>query len=129
MKGALGEGSSYISEDEAIMAIVKKAVERNTGARGLRSIFEETKGMIGSAKIRIIMKNRGYVIDLEHLRRLMKEMNLVCTTRQKVAHNTEPPKQKYYINRLKQQFTVYEPNKVWVCDTTYLYVNYEAYYL
>ena len=93
------------------------------------SIFEETKHRIGPDKIRIIMSRRGYVASERRIRRLLKELNLACIDRGKTPHNTEPLKQKYYINRLKQQFTVYEPNRVWVCDTTYLYINYEAHYL
>ena len=64
------------------------------------SIFEETKHRIGPDKIRIIMAKRGYVASERRIRRLLKEMNLTCIDRGRTPHNTEPPKQKYYINRL-----------------------------
>ena len=41
----------------------------------------------------------------------------------------EPPKQKYYRNLIHLKFYPNAPNKVWVSDTTYLYLDYEAYYL
>ena len=95
----------------------------------VKALFEETKGVLGSAKLRIIMIKRGYTIDLVHLRRLMRELELKPVSRQRVAHNTEPPKQLFYQNRLKQKFDVEKPNMVWVSDTSYLYVNREPYFL
>ena len=95
----------------------------------VKALFEETEGVIGSSKLRTIMMKRGYTIDLEHLRRLMRELELKPVSRQKAAHNTEPPKQLYYQNRLKQKFDVERPNMVWVSDTSYLYVNREPYFL
>ena len=95
----------------------------------VKAVFEETKGVLGSTKLRIIMMKRGYTIDLVHLRRLMRELELKPVSRQRVAHNTEPPKQLFYQNRLKQRFDVEKPNMVWVSDTSYLYVNREPYFL
>jgi len=95
----------------------------------VKALFEETKGVLGSTKLRIIMMKRGYTIDLRHIRRLMREMDLKPVSRQRVAHNTEPPKQLYYQNRLKQRFDVERPNMVWVSDTSYIYVNREPFYL
>ena len=37
---------SLFFDNEALRAIAKKAIERNTGARGLRSILEETMTQI-----------------------------------------------------------------------------------
>lgn len=95
----------------------------------VKAVFEETKGVIGSRKIRTIMMKRGYTIDLEHLRRLMRELELKPVSRQRVAHNTEPPRQLYFQNRLRQRFDVERPNTVWASDTSYLYVNREPYFL
>ena len=95
----------------------------------VKALFEETKGVLGSTKLRIIMMKRGYTIDLVHLRRLMRELELKPVSRQKVAHNTEPPRQVFYQNRLKQRFDVGKPNMVWVSDTSYLYVDREPYFM
>ena len=95
----------------------------------VKAYFEKTKGMIGSRKIRAMMMDDGYTIDTRHIRRLMNEMGLVCASRQKAVHNTEPPKQQYFRNRLKQKFDIDTPNTVWASDTTYLYVDYEPYFL
>ena len=36
------DGVELVFDDEALQAIAEKAIKRNTGARGLRSIIEET---------------------------------------------------------------------------------------
>ena len=59
----------------------------------------------------------------------MRELELKPVSRQKVAHNTEPPRQVFYQNRLKQRFDVGKPNMVWVSDTSYLYVDREPYFM
>lgn len=49
----------------------------------IEQIFEETKGRIGAKKIRVLMANEGYHTSAPRITRLMKEMGLVCRSKQK----------------------------------------------
>ena len=40
--GVIPDGVELVFEEDALRAIAEKAIQRNTGARGLRSIIEET---------------------------------------------------------------------------------------
>ena len=110
------EQTVFEKEDEIYKPIVKE-------------IFEDSKGRIGSKKIRAIMTARGYTISPERVSRLMKEMELVCvSTKKKVKYNFTP-KSNFRNNTLKRQFNTERPNNIWVSDITALYVNYKPYYL
>ena len=60
---------------------------------------------------------------------MLKEMDLKSIDRGKAPHNTDPARSRFFKNKLKRHFDVSEPNKVWVSDSTYLYLNYEQFYL
>ena len=110
------EQTIFEKEDEIYKPIVKE-------------IFEDSKGRIGSKKIRAIMTARGYTISPERVSRLMKEMELVCvSTNKKVKYNFTP-KSNFRNNTLRRQFDSEKPNSIWVSDITALYVNYKPYYL
>ena len=96
----------------------------------IKEIYGEAKHRVGAEKIQIILKHRGINTSAKRILRLLKEMDLKCIDRKsKIPQNTDPPRTKFYKNRLKRRFDVSEPNKVWVSDSAYLYLNYEQYYL
>lgn len=96
----------------------------------IHNLFAETKHRVGAEKIQVILRNKGIKTSARRILRLLKEMDLNCIDRgSKLPRNTDPPRTKFYKNRLKRHFDVSEPNKVWVSDSAYLYINYEQYYL
>ncbi len=95
----------------------------------IKEIFEQTKGRIGSKKIRYLIKKRGISTSAKRVRRLMKEMNLVCRPKRKGIRYNFSRSSKNCVNLLERNFDQTEPNKVWVSDITYIRVNRKAYYL
>ena len=95
----------------------------------VQAIFDRYKGRIGSKKIRIKLIELGFKVSIKRVTRLMKELGLVCVSSGNAPKQYNNGSCKYYRNRLKQNFIQTEPNKVWVSDITYLYVNYVTYYL
>ncbi len=89
--------------------------------------FNESKERFGAEKITLKLKESGFIVSRKHVSKLMKEMNLVCKQSQLRAFNTTNRKYKYRRNRLQQNFTQTEPNKVWVSDVTYVRVNEDIY--
>ena len=62
------DGVELVFTKEALKAIASKAIERSTGARGLRSIMEETMTEImfelpSNKEIKKVVINKGCVVD------------------------------------------------------------------
>ncbi|MEG0385913.1 MAG: IS3 family transposase [Hydrogenoanaerobacterium sp.] len=92
-------------------------------------IFEECKGRMGAKKIRIKLMEQGFKISPERIVRLMDEMDLVCVTAPNAPRPVDVPSRPYRNNRLRQQFTQTQPNKVWVSDITLLKASDLCFYL
>ena len=84
------DGVKLTFEDDAITAIVDKAIERKTGARGLRAIIEET------------MRDIMFEIPTN------KEISECIVTADTVINNSEP---KIVLNELKKTKTAQEAAK------------------
>lgn len=95
----------------------------------IKEIFELTKGRIGSKKIRILMKDRGYQASAKRIRRLLAEMNLVCRSRMKNFNRNFSKSSRTRKDHVKQQFNPPAPNMIWASDITYIRVDYKPYYL
>lgn len=83
----------------------------------IKEVFEKTKGRIGSKKICYLMRKQGYSISAGRVRRLMKEMELVCRAKIKRANYNYSKSSLYCKDLVKQNFDQSEPNKVWVIET------------
>lgn len=101
-------------------AILKQIIEE---------IFNKTKGRIGSKKICHLIQRQGTPTSPTRVRRLMKEMNLVCRPRRKGIKYNYSKSSGYCRDLLNRNFEQAEPNKVWVSDITYVRVNRKAHYL
>jgi len=89
----------------------------------IQAIFGKSKERFGSQKIKVKLKELGLTVSLGRIRRLMKEMNLVCKQVQLRYFSTTNRKYKYYRNRVQQKFLQEAPNLVWVSDVTYIRVR------
>ena len=87
----------------------------------IRAIHHSSRGVYGSPKIHQILKQQGWSCSRKRVARLMRLNGLAAkrqrcfkrTTRQKVGRLAAP-------NHLDQQFTVPQPNRVWLADITYV---------
>ena len=89
--------------------------------------FYDSGERFGAAMIKVKLNERGIKISKEHIRRLMKEMKLVCKQNRSRCFNSTHRKYKYRRNRLQRNFTQDAPNKFWVSDITYARVRDEFY--
>lgn len=91
--------------------------------------FTETKGRLGSPKIRRLMMNEGYKIDEKRVKRLMNELELFPNRPDDNYKNYHKriSSQKPSIISKKEYYS--EPNMIWVSDITYIKYNKKHYYL
>ena len=93
----------------------------------IEKIFNDSKQIYGASKIHAILKDRGYIVGQNTVADIMHENGWFC-----IGHGA---KKLYYMNLerkedlLKQQFTVTQPNEVWVSDITYFKYNNTVFYI
>jgi len=95
----------------------------------IRTIFDEAKGRLGTMKIYNLLIEKGIKTSPKRVSRLMQEMNLVSVYNKKSIRYNYVPSLKYTNNLINRSFMQTAPNKVWVSDITYIYVNYKPYFL
>lgn len=94
----------------------------------IQELFAASGERFGVRPIRQRLKQQGYEIGERRIRRLMEEMGLTPFSQREVSHYYNPSSGTSK-NRLKRKFTQTEPNKVWVSDFTYIFVDRKQYYL
>jgi putative transposase len=105
--------SSPPSEKEKYRAEIQQKISKS---------FHESFGTYGSPRVHDDLIDWGYTISLKTVARMMKEMGLNATLPQKFVVTTDSNHDlNIYPNILNRQFSVEEPNKVWVTDITYIW--------
>ena len=90
--------------------------------RKIAQSFHESFGTYGSPRVHDDLIEWGYTISQKTVARLMNEMGLKATQKEKYVVTTDSNHDfKTYPNRLNRQFHVDEPNQVWVADITYIW--------
>lgn len=93
----------------------------------IQQIYDDSNQIFGAAKIATAMKDNGYRILVEMVRKLMRDMGLISIRQD--AKDLYDKEQRRYKNYLNQQFTTTRPNEVWVSDITYFRFNNKNFYI
>ena len=100
----------------------EKAIYRAEIQQKISKSFHESYGTYGSPRVHDDLIDWGYTISLKTVARMMKEMGLKATLPEKFVVTTDSNHDlNIYPNRLNRQFSVEEPNQVWVADITYIW--------
>jgi len=90
----------------------------------IKKIYSENKGVYGYPRIHIKLKQKGIECCKNRVARLMRENNIKAKTFKKFKATTDSEHNNFVAaNLLNREFKVYEPNKVWVSDITYIYTH------
>lgn len=81
-------------------------------------IQQQNRGRFGYRRITLELHNRGYGINHKPVRRMMKEMDVVCKVRIKKYRSCKGEVGKIAPNLLKRNFEAEQPNQKWVTDVT-----------
>jgi transposase InsO family protein len=84
----------------------------------ISEIYHENKGRYGYRRIDMELRNRGIVINHKTVRRLMKELGLVCRVRIKKYKSYRGEVGEVAPNLLERDFSASRPNEKWVTDVT-----------
>lgn len=95
----------------------------------IQQIFEEHQGRYGYRRITLELRNRGYVLNHKTVRRLMREMNLVCLVRIIKYRSYRGKVGKIAPNILERDFQATKPNEKWVTDVTEFHLHGEKLFL
>jgi len=88
----------------------------------MRLIHQEFRQVYGSPRMHRELRARGFVCSLNRVARLMREHGLCARQRRKWRPATTDSGHTLPVapNLLGRQFTVAQPNRVWVADITYI---------
>lgn len=84
----------------------------------ITAIYHENKGRYGYRRITMELHRRGIRMNHKTVRRLMKELGLVCSVRMKKYRSYKGEVGKIAPNLLKRDFHAEKPNQKWVTDVT-----------
>ena len=86
-----------------------------------KALHTQSRGSYGSRRIAKALQAKGYQVGRFKARSLMRAAGLECKQRSRFRKMPRvDPNIKAAENVLNREFAVSEPNKVWVCDITYL---------
>ena len=84
----------------------------------ITTIFHENKGRYGYRRITTVLHSRGFLVNHKTVRRLMKELGLICRIRMKKYRSYKGNVGKIAPNLLNRDFYTDKPNQKWVTDVT-----------
>jgi transposase InsO family protein len=101
----------------------KRALENEVLVEEIKKTHKNSRGLYGSPRLHAELRKQGQKCSRKRVSKLMKQEKIQARMRKKWKKTTQPSKKAMEIapNHLDQQFTVNEPNKVWVSDITYVW--------
>ena len=87
----------------------------------IREAYKLSRGTYGSPRITRVLRKQGIACGTNRIARLMRENYIVAKTKRKYRATTNS-KHNYPVaeNLVQQNFTVSDPNQVWVTDITFI---------
>ncbi|HBP1009538.1 IS3 family transposase [Pseudomonas aeruginosa] len=95
----------------------------------VNQLFSQSRGSAGSRSILGMLREEGVTIGRFRVRRLMRELGLVCKQPGSHAYKQATVERPDIPNRLNREFATEHPNQVWCGDITYVWAQGRWHYL
>ncbi|MCO2078972.1 IS3 family transposase [Pseudomonas aeruginosa] len=95
----------------------------------VNQLFSQSRGSAGSRSILGMLREEGVTIGRFRVRRLMRELGLVCKQPGSHAYKQATVERPDIPNRLNREFATGHPNQVWCGDITYVWAQGRWHYL
>ena len=91
----------------------------------IRVLYKMSGDSYGARRITKSLRERGFIVNIKRIKRLMKELRIVGKGEPKKFIKTTDSNHDNPIfpNLVRRQFVVDNPNKIWVSDITYLWTD------
>ena len=97
---------------------MNRADKYESAKAGITAIYHENKGRYGCRRIITELRNRNNPLNHKTVRRLMKELGLICRVRMKKYRSYKGEVGKIAPNLLNRDFHAEKLNRKWVTDVT-----------
>lgn len=88
--------------------------------RLIKHSFNQSHGVYGAPRIFLDLRESGETCSKNRIERLMRENGIRAQAGYRVKRSSTQKSNKSIPNLLQRQFTVTQPNKIWVTDITYI---------
>lgn len=95
----------------------------------IQAIQAKHKGRLGYRRMSLALRSDGQVVNDKVVRKLMAQLGLKCTVRQKKYKSYRGQPGRIADNKIERNFTAERPNEKWVTDVTEFKVAGEKLYL
>ena len=92
---------------------------RSELAEAIRNIYDNSNQIFGAGKIRAVLVSQGYRVSDKIVSELMREIGLYSISRSTKKIYRTSARNERKTNKLRRNFDVDKPDKVWVSDVTY----------
>jgi transposase InsO family protein len=90
----------------------------------IQAVFKKSRATYGTRRLQKSLSNQDRSISRRRIGRLMREADLACKTKRKFKATTNSKHDMPIApNQLDRQFTVSQPNHVYVGDITYIHTQ------
>ena len=97
---------------------MRKPDKHQAAKEEITAIYHENKGRYGYRRITAELRRRNLPLNHKTVRRLMKELGLICRVRMKKYRSYKGEEGKIAPNLLNRDFCAEKPNQKWVTDVT-----------
>ena len=105
------------------MAKSRIDAERLRQRAKVNELFTQSRSSAGSRTLTALMREDGFDVGRFKVRRLMRNMNLVCKQPGPHAYKQSTVEHPDIPNRLNREYEATTPNQVWCGDITYVWVQ------
>lgn len=100
----------------------KRSLENQALREAIRSVYEESKKRLGSPKITVYLREKGFFASRPRVARMMKKMGLRSIISKPFKISTTDSEHGYRVsgNLLERDFTATHKAQKWVSDITYV---------